>query len=338
VQHDLLLRATARPDGIFTIHVAGVVDAHTLDKFESGLRTAIAKGAKSLLLDCEELRYVNSAGFGELIRFFDRLREGGGTLVLARVPPKVGVILEMLGLKSLIPITGTLKEGLAVAVRGAPAAPEAEAVPDAPAGRVGTASPVRGPAAPPPARVRASRPVLQTDQRTVVCAFCDTRLRVGGDGRWACPACGAPFGITREGGIAFDWSRADADAVHLTLDVSPRTLAAFAGLIEGVLVERRVSHARMRRFAREAAHVCHVLAEHAFPGGRQGPLHLLVLAGPQRLVLRIVDRGKCLGGEAESVFSTQSRLFLDFRYATPVEGVNVTEFAFAYEVSGATVA
>jgi hypothetical protein len=38
------------------------------------------------------------------------------------------------------------------------------------------------------------------------------------------------------------------------------------------------------------------------------------------------------------VFSTQSRLFLDFRYATPVEGVNVTEFAFAYEVSGATVA
>ena len=126
--------------------------------------------------------------------------------------------------------------------------------------------------------------------------------------------------------------------MHLTLDVSPRTLAAFAGLIEGVLVERRVSHARMRRFAREAAHVCHVLAEHAFPGGRQGPLHLLVLAGPQRLVLRIVDRGKCLNGEAETVFSTQARLFLDFRYTTPVEGVNVTEFAFAYEVSGATVA
>lgn len=335
MQHDLVLRAEERPDGVVLIHLAGVIDAHTLDKFEAALDEALEGEAKSLVLDCEELRYVNSSGFGELIRYFDRLREREGTLVLARVAPKVGIILEMLGLKSLIPITTGLDDALQVAAAGeapVPVAPEAPAPPapePAPPGRLAAVEPQ--------SRIKSARPVLSTDKRTVVCAYCDTRLRIGGAGRWACPACGAPFSTTREGGVAFDWSRADSDAIHLTFDVSPRTLAALAGLLEGILVERRVSHARMRRFAREAAHVCHLIAEHAFEGRGPGPLHVLALAGPQRLHLRIVDRGRALDEEVKRIFSTQSRLFLDFRYSSEIENVNVTEFAFAYAGSGAFV-
>jgi hypothetical protein len=173
---------------------------------------------------------------------------------------------------------------------------------------------------------------------TVVCAVCDARLRIAGEGEWACASCGAPFTATQQGGIAFDWSRAEADGVHLTFDVSPRTLAAFAGMLEGILVERRVSHARMRRFAREAAHVCHLLAENAFDDGAGGPMHVLALAGPQRLHLRIVDRGRALNERADRIFSTQKRLFLDFQYGSQIEGVNMTEFAFAYAGSGVFVA
>jgi hypothetical protein len=308
------------------------------------------------VLDCEELRYVNSSGFGELIRYFDRLREQGGTLVLARVAPKVGIILEMLGLKSLIPVATSLEAAVETAKLGPAAAPSQQPQePPAPEQEGATAGASAGASAGAAAvrpgeeaaarqlpeearsRIRAVRPVLSTDKRTVVCAFCDTRLRIGGDGRWACPACGAPFATTREGGVAFDWSRADAEAIHTTFDVTPRALAAFAGLVEGILVERRVPHARMRRFAREAAHVCHLVAENAFEGGRKGPLHILALAGPQRLHLRIVDRGRALGADAARVFATQSRLFLDFRYATVEEYLNVTEFAFAYAGSGVFV-
>jgi anti-sigma B factor antagonist len=319
VQPDLVLRAASAPDGVVRIQLAGVIDAHTLDHFEAGLNGALEHGAKSLLLDCEELRYVNSAGFGELIRYFDRIKERGGTLVLARVPPKVAVILEMLGLRSLIPIVASLEEGAEIAAKGT------EAIAPAP------------PPPPPAPPARIERPTVTVDERIVACAFCDTQVRVGGEGRWACPACGAPFTTTTEGGVAFDWSNADAEAIHLTLEVSPRSLAALAGLVEGVLIERRVPHARMRRFAREAAHVCHLLNENAFAESGRGPLHVLALAGPQRLHLRIVDRGRALGGEAQRIFSTQARLFLDFRYRTLFEGVNVTEFAFAYASSGVLV-
>jgi len=319
VRADLSLRTIREPEGPLLIHLAGVIDAHTLDTFDATMTEAIEDGAREIVLDCEELRYVNSAGFGELIRYHDQLRENEGRLVLARVPPKVGVILEMLGLKSLIPVaTGLDDARRIVSSAAAPAEPAASRVRFDPAVK---------PEAPPP----------PSDQ-TVVCAVCDARLRVSGEGEWACASCGAPFTMTRQGGVAFDWSRAEADGVHMTFDVSPRTLAAFAGLLEGILVERRVSHARMRRFAREAAHVCHLLAENAFDEGAHGPLHVLALAGPQRLHVRIVDRGRSLADRAERIFSTQKRLFLDFRYGSQSKGVNITEFAFAYAGSGVFVA
>ncbi|MFI5403852.1 MAG: STAS domain-containing protein, partial [Planctomycetota bacterium] len=160
MQHDLVIRATENEGKILTLHLAGVIDAHTLDKFERRLSEAIEQGSKSLVLDCEELRYVNSSGFGELIRYFDRLREQGGTLVLARVAPKVGIILEMLGLKSLIPMAVSLDAALEVARQGpaaappvAPVAPGAEEVRWAAGGEV--PSPARRLPEPPRSRIRA---------------------------------------------------------------------------------------------------------------------------------------------------------------------------------------
>ncbi|MEE8105308.1 MAG: STAS domain-containing protein [Planctomycetota bacterium] len=361
MQTDLVIRPGAIRDGIATLRLAGVIDAHTLDKFELHLRQACESGIRSLLLDCDEVRYVNSSGFGELVRYSDVLREREGVLVLARVPPKVGIILEMLGLKSIIPVAASIQDGLAAAARKpeiveapaglGPSAPGPSGIPSpvAPPTRMIVPSSDRGvtsslPVAP-PVRVSLDEPTgLRTpisggeaDARTIQCAFCDSRVRVSGGGRWVCPACGAPFSTTTEGGVAFDWSRAGAEAVHLTFDASPRALAVFAGAIEGALMERRVAHARMRRFAREAAHVGFLLGEHAFLDGRRGPLHGLMLAGPQRLHMRLVDRGQRLAEDAANIFATQSRLFLDFQYVSLENGVNLTEFAFAYEGSGVFV-
>ena len=254
-------------------------------------------------------------------------------------------------LEGIIPVAGTLHQGHEAALERTqpqPAPPEesdpggharirVEPVVERARPEV-RADPIEPVPAPAHARVTLAPVALGTEARTVVCLFCDGRVRVQGSGRWICPSCGALFSVTDEGGVAFDWSRADSEAVHVTLDVSPRTLAAFAGTMEGMLTGRRVSHARMRRFAREAAHVCNLVAENAWPAGRRGPLHVLALGGPQRLHVRIVDRGRALGDEATAVFATQARLFLDFRYTSPIEGVNVTEFAFAYEGSGVFVA
>ncbi|MEM8883253.1 MAG: STAS domain-containing protein [Planctomycetota bacterium] len=335
---DLTVRSLQESDGPLVLQLIGVIDAHTLDPFEEALRGAMQEGLHEIVLDCEELRYVNSAGFGELIRYHDQLKEQGGRLVLARVPTKVGVILEMLGLKSLIPVATGLEEARHLARHRPPS--RTEGGPgghgEATAGKAEVSPAARARTEPKAAPTRPDRTATPR-RKTVVCAVCDARLRIEGEGEWSCASCGAPFSVTRQGGVAFDWSRAEADGVHLTFDVSPRTLAAFAGLLEGILIERRVSHARMRRFAREAAHVCHLLGEHAFEQEQPGTLHVLALAGPQRLHVRVVDRGRSLQARADRIFSTQKRLFLDFRYGSQAEGINVTEFAFAYAGSGVFV-
>lgn len=51
MQHDLVIRATEHPDGILTLHLGGVIDAHTLDKFERRLAEATKQGMRSLVLD-----------------------------------------------------------------------------------------------------------------------------------------------------------------------------------------------------------------------------------------------------------------------------------------------
>ena len=58
------------------------------------------------------------------------------------------------------------------------------------------------------------------------------------------------------------------------------------------------------------------------------------------LQTQLVDRTKrqvTITATGQEV-ATQARLFLDFRYASLAEGVNATEFAFAYTGSGVFVA
>ena len=134
MQADLVVRVAREPKGPTLIHLAGVIDTHTLDTFERALKAVLDAGARAVVIDCEELRYVNSSGFGELIRYHDRLCEIGGCLVIARVPPKVGVILEMLGLKSLIPVAAGLDEAREAALN--PSEPPPAAAPVQPTNRL----------------------------------------------------------------------------------------------------------------------------------------------------------------------------------------------------------
>jgi len=334
LQHGLVLRAASRPGGLIAIQLAGVVDAHTLDRFESALDKALEHGARSLLLDCSELRYMSSSGFGELIRYHDRLRERGGTMVLARVAPKVAVILEMLGLKSLIPIVDSLEEGIRVAQAGAPAPAPQPAETPAPSRAPSREGDTAGPGDEAPAGgVEPAGP-------EVVCPFCDAVLRAPGAGTHLCAGCGAPFALADEGDVRWEWAPEDparVETMHLTLDARPRSIAALTIAIEALLGDRGVAHVRLRRFAREAGQACRLLAEHAYgawsredASRRAGPLHVLLLAGDDRLVVRAVERGRALDREAASVFATQADHLAQFAYRVLGDGVHSIEFVLLY--------
>ena len=101
-------------------------------------------------------------------------------------------------------------------------------------------------------------------------------------------------------------------------------------MAEAMLADRGVGHLATRRFSRDVVQVCLLISEHAYAAGERGLLHLLAVSTPERLVLRVIDRGRDLGDEAATIFESQADRLLDFEYGVVEEGVHATRFAFAW--------
>jgi anti-anti-sigma factor len=60
--------------------------------------------SRKVRLDLERVDYIDSSGIGWLVGSHRRFNEGGGQLILARVPPVVEQVLRFCGLENLFHI------------------------------------------------------------------------------------------------------------------------------------------------------------------------------------------------------------------------------------------
>jgi anti-anti-sigma factor len=68
-------------------------------KLQEIIQPLLANGKKIFLFDCAALEFFNSLAFAYLTNLSDTLREAGGMVALCRVPMKVQVAFEYMGLK-----------------------------------------------------------------------------------------------------------------------------------------------------------------------------------------------------------------------------------------------
>jgi anti-anti-sigma factor len=68
-------------------------------KLQDAVQRLLAKGTKILLFDCGGLEYFDSTAFGYLTNLSDSLRQAGGSVALCRVPMKVQLTFDYMGLK-----------------------------------------------------------------------------------------------------------------------------------------------------------------------------------------------------------------------------------------------
>lgn len=111
--------------GVEFAELAGAIDASTVHIFQNQLEEARKRGVTKLIMDISKIKYVNSTGLGSLVKYADAFKAGGGGVVLLRVPAKVKIVIEMLGLHEFFEMCNSEKE--AVAALGAGAAPAAPA-------------------------------------------------------------------------------------------------------------------------------------------------------------------------------------------------------------------
>ena len=62
------------------------------------------EGQNKIVVDCEKLTYISSAGLGVFMGFIEELRENGGDLKICGLIPKVKQIFDMLAFHEIYDI------------------------------------------------------------------------------------------------------------------------------------------------------------------------------------------------------------------------------------------
>ena len=90
--------------GIEVLDLYGELDAHTASQLEDSLKLLIDKGNSSIIVNCNELEYIASAGLGVFMAYIEDVREDGGDIKLTNMNDKVYNVFDLLGFPTLYDI------------------------------------------------------------------------------------------------------------------------------------------------------------------------------------------------------------------------------------------
>lgn len=94
------------------IKIHGDVDASSAIQVDEQIRIAIDEKVEQLLIDCEHLEYISSAGLGVFMSYLQELKIKNYKMTLYNMSDKVFKVFEILGLHNLITIVSTKEEAL----------------------------------------------------------------------------------------------------------------------------------------------------------------------------------------------------------------------------------
>jgi anti-sigma B factor antagonist len=105
--------STAQQGTVSVVSLDGFLDAHTAPQFEEAIQSEINAGRRQIVVSCEKLTYISSAGLGVFMSFIEELREAGGDIKICSVAPKVLQVFEILGFQSLFDIVENVPQAIA---------------------------------------------------------------------------------------------------------------------------------------------------------------------------------------------------------------------------------
>ena len=94
--------------------VEGEVDAHTAPQLKSAIAASLDRGTTELIVDLDQVTFMDSTGLGVLVGGLKGLREVGGELRIVCTRRPILRILEITGLAKVIPLYSALAEATSV--------------------------------------------------------------------------------------------------------------------------------------------------------------------------------------------------------------------------------
>ena len=102
-------------DGIRLIHVSGPLDSMTHDQFKNYLDPMVSQSRVRIVLDCQNLTYVNSRGLTLLMHYQRVSKVGFSFFGVAALRPRILKSIELLGLDKLVTWYPTIEQALQTA-------------------------------------------------------------------------------------------------------------------------------------------------------------------------------------------------------------------------------
>ena len=102
-------------DGIRLIHVSGPLDSMTHDQFKNYLDPMVSQSRVRIVLDCQNLTYVNSRGVTLLMHYQRTSKLDFSFLGIAALRPRILRNIELLGLDKLMTWYPTIEQALQTA-------------------------------------------------------------------------------------------------------------------------------------------------------------------------------------------------------------------------------
>lgn len=101
-------------DTSLTLNLDGELDASSSVILDTELSKPEVLDYQKILIDCQRLNYISSAGLGVFISHLQRLQDANVKLIFFNMQEKVHNVFEILGLDSLMTIVPTQAEAVAI--------------------------------------------------------------------------------------------------------------------------------------------------------------------------------------------------------------------------------
>ncbi|HKE99031.1 MAG TPA: STAS domain-containing protein [Actinomycetes bacterium] len=97
--------------------VGGEVDVYTAPKLREKLIQLVSDGSYNLVVDLENVDFLDSTGLGVLVGGLKRVRNHDGSLQLVCTQEKILKIFRITGLTKVFPIHGSIEDAMAGSAR-----------------------------------------------------------------------------------------------------------------------------------------------------------------------------------------------------------------------------
>jgi anti-sigma B factor antagonist len=97
-------------EGADIIAIVGEIDASSSIELDLAIAKSVGEGFKKIIIDCQALEYISSAGLGVFMSYIEELKDKGISFVLFGMKERVLNTFSILGLADLLNIRDTKQE------------------------------------------------------------------------------------------------------------------------------------------------------------------------------------------------------------------------------------